>query len=69
MAKKVTQGERSVFDVDLGILDVASVSPIVRPFDLTAIVLADSKICWRTDLRQLLGLYYQISHYHQYNCL
>jgi len=43
--KKVIQGTRDVFDIDLGVKESGGI--ITRPFDLTGIVEADSKICWQ----------------------
>ena len=51
--KKVFQGAREVFDIDLGVKDTCTGSDITRPFDLTGFVPADSKICWRAGTTQI----------------
>lgn len=51
--KKVFQGSREVFDIDLGVKDNCTDVEITRPFDLTGIVLADSKICWKAGTTKL----------------
>jgi len=45
--KEVIQKAREVFDIDLGLQDLTSGSQFIDRFDLTGIVLASSKICWK----------------------
>lgn len=49
--KKVIQGSREVFDIDLGVREAGGI--ITRPFDLTGMVDADSKICWQAGTTKI----------------
>ena len=58
--KKIIQGSREVFDVDLGLKDLCSGSNIVRPADLTGMLDATSKICWQAGTTKIEKLFTDI---------